>query len=350
MTRLTRRGFLGASALMGAGAAFGGLPIRGAFAQGGEITVTAFGGVWEEAVRTCFVAPFEERTGAKANVALGGPAQWLSQVEASPDSPPVDVLIMTPDLALAAAKADLVDDFTVDRLPNLAQIPQVFTDSVLGKGTVFDYGVAGLTYNKDTVKNPPKSFAEFVDRTAAGEWVASLPGITYAVTPIMLIWAMAKALGGGVDNVDPFFDAVQRMRDNVIFWGGPNDFFNHLQSGEADIGVYFDGRTWTHYDAGAEWIGFINPSEGGSLNAVAVQKPKNASELAWDYLDIVLSADAQLKFAEILNYGVTNENVVYPPTLAERVTPWQDAQFPPYDEIALVRNDWVDRWNREIGT
>jgi putative spermidine/putrescine transport system substrate-binding protein len=296
------------------------------------------------------VAPFEAKTGAKANVALGGPPQWLAQVEASPDKPPIDVLIMTPDLALIAAKKGLVDDFTVDKLPNLAQIPQVFTDSVLGKGTVFDYGVAGLTYNKDKVKKPPKSFAEFVDRTAAGEWVASLPGITYAVTPIMLIWAMAKALGGGVTNVDPFFNAMKKMRKNVIFWGGPNDFFNHLQSGEAEIGVYFDGRTWTHFDAGATWIGFINPSEGGSLNAVAVQKPKNASALAWDYLDIVLSADAQLKFAELLNYGVTNEKVVYPPKLAERITPWQKAQFPPYDEIAVVRNEWVDRWNREIGT
>lgn len=350
MNRLTRRGFLGTSAMLGAGAAFGGLPLRGAFAQGGEITVTAFGGVWEEAVRTCFVAPFEAKTGAKANVALGGPAQWLSQVEASPANPPIDVLIMTPDLALTAAKQDLVEDFTVERLPNLAHIPQVFTDSVLGKGTVFDYGVGGITYNKDTVKNPPKSYAEFVERTAAGEWVASLPGITYAVTPIMLIWSMADALGGSVHNVDPFFEAIRKMRENVIFWGGPNDFFNHLQSGEADIGIYFDGRTWNHYDAGATWIGFINPSEGGSLNAVAVQKPKNANELAWEYLDIVLGAEAQLKFAEIMNYGVTNDQVVYPPELAERITPWQDAQFPPYDEIALVRNEWVDRWNREIGT
>lgn len=349
MRTLTRRSLLQKSALLGAGAAIGGLPIREVLAQGREITVTAFGGVWEEAVRSCFVAPFEAKTGAKANVALGGPPQWLSQVEASPTKPPIDVLIMTPDLALTAAKKGLVDDFTVAKLPNLAEIPQVFTDSVLGKGTVFDYGVAGLTYNKRTVKNPPKSFAEFVDRTAKGEWVASLPGITYAVTPIMLIWAMAKALGGSVDNVDPFFAAIKKMRKNVVFWGGPNDFFNHLQSGEADIGVYFDGRTWTHYDAGATWIGFINPSEGGSLNAVAVQKPKNASELAWDYLNIVLSADAQLKFAGILNYGVTNQKVVYPAKLAERITPWQDAQFPPYDAIALVRNQWVDRWNREIG-
>ncbi|WP_079213558.1 extracellular solute-binding protein [Brucella pituitosa] len=349
MPILTRRNFLGSGTLLGLGFAAGNLP-RFAQAQSAkEITVTAFGGVWEEAVRTCFVTPFEAKSGAKASVALGGPPQWLAQIEAAPQKPPLDVLIMTPDLALTAAKAGLVDEFTHDKLPNLAKIPQELTDSVEGKGTLFDYGVAGITYNKDRVKNPPKSFAEFVDRVASGEFVASIPSISYAVTPIMLIWAMAKALGGGADNVDPFFRAVEKMKDNLIYWASPNDFFNHLSSGEADIGIYFDGRTWNHYDAGATWIDFINPEEGGSLNGLAVQKPKNANPLAWDYINEVLDAANQTKFADIMNYGVTNVDVVYSEKLKPRITPWQKTAFPPYEQIAQVRNEWVDRWNREIG-
>lgn len=348
MTTILRRTFLGGSAAAGAGLLTGGLP-RPAFAQAGEITVTAFGGVWEEAVRKCFVAPFEAKTKAKANVSLGGPPQWLAQVEAEPNNPPVDVLIMTPDLALTAAKSGLVDDFTVEKVPNLAKIPKQLTDSVLGKGTLFDYGVSGITYNKDTVKNPPKSFKEFVDRVSAGEFVASIPSISYAVTPIMLIWSMAQALGGGVNDVDPFFKAVEKMKDNLVFWAGPNDFFNHLSSGEADIGIYFDGRTWNHFDSGATWIDFINPEEGGALNGVAVQKPKNADPLAWQYINEVLDAQNQTQFAEIMNYGVTNTDVVYSEKLKPRITPWQNTQFPPYEQIAPVRNEWVDRWNREIG-
>ncbi|SEP94673.1 putative spermidine/putrescine transport system substrate-binding protein [Faunimonas pinastri] len=353
MTNLTRRTFLGAGTALGTSFVTGGLITGGlsrtAYAQSAEITVTAFGGVWEKAVRDCFVAPFEAKTHDKANVSLGDPAQWLAQVEANPARPPLDVLIMTPDLALSAAKAGLVDDFTVDKLPNLAKIPKELTDSVMGKGTIFDYGVGGITYNKKTVSNPPKSFAEFVDRVSSGEFVASVPSISYAVTPIMLIWAMAKALGGGVDNVDPFFKAMAKMKDNLVFWGSPNDFFNQLSSGEADLGVYFDGRTWNHYDSGATWIDFLNPEEGGALNGVAVQKPKNANPAAWAYLNEILDAGNQAKFAEILNYGVTNTDVVYSDKLKPRVTPWQKTSFPPYEQIAKVRNEWVDRWNREIG-
>ena len=96
MAKLNRRNFIGAGAALGAGLAGLGVPRPGR-AQEKAITVTAFGGVWEKAVRSCFVAPFEAKTKAKANVSLGGPPQWLAQVEADPKKPPVDVLIMTPD-------------------------------------------------------------------------------------------------------------------------------------------------------------------------------------------------------------------------------------------------------------
>ncbi|WP_138467804.1 PotD/PotF family extracellular solute-binding protein [Poseidonocella sp. HB161398] len=343
--KLNRRHFLGASAATGL-AGLSGLPLR---AQENVLNVTAYGGVWEQAIRDCFVAPFEAKTGATGTVSLGGPAQWLAQVEANPENPPLDVLIMTPDLAVIAAEGDLMDDFTVEKLPNLADIPQEFTDACLGKGTYFDYGVGGITYNKQYVSEPPKSFAAFVEGVAAGDFIASVPSISYGPTPVFFLWALNNALGGTVDNVDPFFEAMAKMKDNLVFWAGPNDFFNHLASGEADLGIYFDGRTWNHVDEGVDWIDFINPEEGGAMTTVAVQKPKHASPLAWDYINEMLDPVNQSKFADILNYGVTNKKVQYSEKLAARVPSMSDAILPPYAEIARVRNEWVDRWNREIG-
>jgi putative spermidine/putrescine transport system substrate-binding protein len=348
MSLITRRSTLSAGlAALAAGVL--GLRTRASLAEGRSITVTALGGIWESAVRTCFAEPYEKTTGNKANVLIGSPPQWLAQIEANPAKPPIDALVTIPDLAIAAVKKGLMDKFTLAKTPNLADTPSQFVDPLEGCGVMFDYGVAGFTFHTERVKQPPKSFAEFVERTAKGEWQASLPGIGYAVAPIMSIWAMARALGGGVDDAGPFFDAVRKMSRNVMFWNSPNDFENALSSGDADIGIYFDGRTWAWRDSGAKFASFLNPSEGGSINAIALQKPKNASEDAWAYLDIMLSAEAQLAFARKLNYGVTNSKVVYPPELAQRITPWQQAAFPPYAEIAAKRAAWVDRWNREIG-
>ncbi|MCG8354104.1 MAG: extracellular solute-binding protein [Kiloniellales bacterium] len=347
MQHKTRRQVLKGATTLGL---LGMAPYKKLLAQTSQITVTSFGGIWEEAVRDIFVAEFTKRTGVNAEVQIGGPSQWMSQIEANLQSPPIDVLVNTIDLALIAGKTGLVEKITVDKAPNLAKIPSRFTDVVDGWGTCFDYGAAGLAYNRERLPNPPKSFVEFVDRCAAGEFVASLPSIAYSPTPQILLWSLADVFGGGVDNLDPAFEAIKRMRDNAVFYGGATEFLNHLASGEADIGIYWDGRTWAYYDTGATWIDFINPTEGAVMNPVVVQKVKNSPDVAWDYIDVMLDAAPQTRFAEVLNYGVTNVDVVYPPELEKRITDWEATRWPPFAEFGPLISEWVDRWNREIGT
>ena len=62
----------------------------------------------------------------------------------------------------------------------------------------------------------------------------------------------------------------------------------------------------------------------------------------------MLDPEAQLKFAQLINYPITNQKVVYPPALRERFTPWEKTQLPPFGKIAAVIPEWVNRWNREL--
>ncbi|SEM35467.1 putative spermidine/putrescine transport system substrate-binding protein [Roseovarius azorensis] len=326
-------------------------PFGPAFAQADSIVVTSYGGVWEEAIRDLFVADFEARTGGTAEIQIGGPPQWMSQIEASLDNPPIDVLVNTIDLALVAGRTGLVEKIDRSKLKNIDNIPDRFIDAVQGWGVIFDYGSAGIAYHKERVTNPPSSIKAMIDGALAGEYVLSLPGISYAPTPQMLIWSLADALGGSVDNVDPAFEALKKLQEAnaVIFYGGATEFLNHLEAGEAELGIYWDGRTWSHFSTGAEWIGYINPEEGGVMNPVVVQKVVNSSDAAWEYIDSMLAPGPQLGFAEKVQYGVTNSEVVYPDWLKERITPWEDTRWPPFEAIGEAIPAWVDRWNREIG-
>lgn len=348
MNDLNRRRFLKAMAAASAAIA---MPLgpRDALAQAGNITVTSYGGIWETAIKNCFVADFEKKTGGKAAVVLGGPAQWMAQIEANKANPPIHTIMNTVGLAQIAGAKGLVEKITVEKCPNLKDIPQRFTDVAGGWGTCFDYGSFGIAYHKGRVKNPPKSFVEFIDRTAKGEWQAGLPTISYPSTEQILIWSFADILGGSADNIDPFFAAVKRMGKNIVWWASVTDFLNQLDSGEIDIGMYWDGRTWAHYDTGATHIGYVNPKEGGAMNPVVVQKAVNAPELAWKYIDSVLAPEPQAAFAKLLNYGVTNSKVVYPPGVKERVTPWEETRWPPFEKIAANLQAWTERWNKEIG-
>lgn len=349
LTNLTRRRFLATTAAAGGALALG--PAHRAFAQTETIVVTSYGGIWEEAIRDIFVADFTARTGGSADIQIGGPPQWMSQIEANLQDPPIDVLVNTIDLALVAGRTGLVEKVDPAKLSHLANIPQRFVDAVEGWGVIFDYGAAGIAYHRERIPEPPGSIRDMVDGALAGDYVLSLPGISYAPTPQMLIWSLADALGGSVENVDPAFDALKRLQEAraVIFYGGATEFLNHLESGEADLGIYWDGRTWAHYSSGAEWIGYVNPEEGGVMNPVVVQKVVRSPEIAWEYIDSMLAPGPQLAFAEMVQYGVTNTEVVYPDWLKNRITPWESTRWPPFEVIGEKIPEWVDRWNREIG-
>ena len=91
-----------------------------------EITVTSFGGIWETAITNCFAAEYEKRTGHKANVMIGSPAQWMSQIEANPDNPPIDVIVTTQSQTVAAGEGGLISRATAKEIPNLADVDPLF--------------------------------------------------------------------------------------------------------------------------------------------------------------------------------------------------------------------------------
>src|SRR3546814_915334 len=197
---------------------------------------------------------------------------------ASPDDPPIDVLILNAAFTFLALENDLLDKFSSEKVPSLADVPPEMVDMFKGYSSVMDFGILGLTYDKRRIENPPKSFQEFIDRTLKGEWVAALPGSSYSGTPYYVIWGFADMLGGGIDNVDPAFDVIKKMKDsgNLVFWNSSTDFLNMLQSGEFDIGMYFDGRTFAYMKEGADWVGFVNPEPGSVMGPTTISKVANA--------------------------------------------------------------------------
>ncbi len=106
-----------------------------ASASAADLTVGAFGGVWEQSLRKCVVEPFQKRTGKTVDVVLGAPVQWLNQIAASPNKPPLDVIYNPSETSYDAIDRGLVDLLTTEKVPNLADVRPEFKD--LGKG----YGV-----------------------------------------------------------------------------------------------------------------------------------------------------------------------------------------------------------------
>jgi putative spermidine/putrescine transport system substrate-binding protein len=334
------RGVGGGAALLAAGRT----PL---FAAAPPIVVTAFGGVFEKTIREVIVADFEKKTGTKAQVMGGQPEQWMAQVEANRAHPPIDVILNNVDGAILAGKLGLVEKLDPAKIPNLADIPKQLTDIAQGWGVIFTFGSWGFAYH-ERLKEPPKTYAELIEGTISGKYRTALPNAGYAGTPAVLIWAFADVLGGSVDNVTPAFDAIKKMKPNTAFFSSITDPLTLLQSGEADISLYPDGRTWAAYDAGATWIRFLNPKEGAVNLPSVAQKVTNGSDLGWTYLNTMLDPVLQAQVVERLEYGTSNPKVQLPPKMKARITPWQECRWAPFEKINGVKAAWVERWNKEI--
>ncbi len=336
--------------LVAAGVMAMGLAVAGT-ATAQDITVTSFGGIWEKAINECYAKEFNKRTGFKASVLIGSPAQWMSQIEANPDNPPVHVLVATEPNTIAAGEKGLIERATEKNLPILADVSQIFKDAVDGWGACFDYGAIIIAYNKDKVKNPPKTMKEFVSGTVAGKWMATIPSVTYAISPAALIWNFADIYGGGADDIGPGIKAVNSMRKsgNLVTWSSVTEFLNQMQTGEADIGLYWDGRAWAFIDKGNDWMGVQVPEDKALMSCVAMNKVKNSPKSVWEYLKIVYEPGPAACFSDFLQYGVTNKNVVYSDKLKNRITPWQDTRHAPPRKVAEKAAEWIERWNKEVG-
>ena len=124
--RLTRRHFLKGAAA-GAVASTAGLPVAGrAQAKpyaGQTITVFTYAGAYESTLRKHFVAPFEQKTGARVVL---DPGWWdmLPKLKASPPGQPVFDLVMTdPTQGLPSIKEGLFQKISMENVPNARLIP-----------------------------------------------------------------------------------------------------------------------------------------------------------------------------------------------------------------------------------
>lgn len=317
-----------------------------------DLTVGAFGGVWEKSLRECAIAPFEAATGKTVEVVLGAPVQWMNQITASPNDPPLDVIYMPSDNAYEVVQRGLAERLTVEKVPNLADITPYFANVADGYGVVHNYGAMGIIYNKEVVTEPPQNWEEFIAGTLEGKWTAAIPSINYPGSTSVNIWNFSQLRGGGVDNIEPGISVIKEMQDsgNLEFWADPNQVLNGLKSGEIDMAMYWDGRAWAFIDDGnTDAFGYVNPKPGSVAAMTWIQIVKNADPLAFDFVNSTLSKEVQSCFGSTIRYGVGNSKAEFDPKVAHQITKFDELALPPFVEITKVQSAWIEEWNKRIG-
>jgi putative spermidine/putrescine transport system substrate-binding protein len=318
-------------------------------AQAEELVVGIFGGSFAEDSKTCHIAPFEKKTGAKVSLKLGSSSQFAAAIRATGGKSDFDVVYIDNSLAAQLRNENLLETIDKSKLASAPQISDKAFDKD-GKYAVFMTGATVIVYDTTQVKTPPTSWAdlgkpEFAGKLAIGD-ISGTSGSQF-------LMALNRMKGGTLTNMDAGFEAIKPMaRNSVTLYTQADQIVSLFERKEIAAAVWYPDRAGSAIDKGLP-LAVVYPKEGavGILPALVIPKGSKSPALALQYIDEVLSKDGQACFAEHKYAGPVNTQVTLTDKVA-RIVPYKatfdNMWLPDPDEVARQMPLWTKRWQREV--
>jgi len=351
--RMSRRQALKAAAASSAAAA---LATRGQAFQAraqqeisGELVFRTWGGAMTEVLQTAWVDPFQEKFGVSVIMDTGELPEV--QIQQQKGNPQFDVVALNRNQVHEIKDADVLQPVDPSVIPNLAETYPELT-SEYGISAPAYFGEMGLVYNTSHVTTAPTSWEEL--------WKPDYQG--HVVTPTgtdggdLFIPPIAKLAGTTWDgDLAPLWAKLEQLKPNVLTqYSSAGQMSNLLETEDAWIGPWYNGRAWTAIDSGLP-LGYVTPEEGATIVLIDMVIPKGAPNLdaAYAFVNFALEPEQQKAFAEGFSYAPARMNV----ELSEEAKPkMPDGEeginkliIPDFDEFAAVRADWAEHWNKIFG-
>jgi spermidine/putrescine-binding protein len=283
------------------------------------------------------------------NFVLGNSVQNAARLRATRGRPDVDVAYMDLQVAVQAKGEGLLDQIDAARLTNL---PDIYPSAVdpERRWIGFMYSSTAIAYNPRELRNPPQAWADLWNPALRGK--LAIGDITATSGQHFLI-AAARLNGGSVEDVEPGFRAIRKLRPGIVtLYTQADQVVQLMERGDIAAAVWFSDRVGAAARSGVP-VAVVFPREGaiGILPTFSIPVGARGKALAEQYMDRALSPDAQRCFAERQFAGPTNRRVELPEELA-RLVPYRESvermYFPPPEIVARSLPAWTDRWNREI--
>lgn len=270
-------------------------------AQTSQIVFTSWGGTTQQAQNKTWAIPFSAASGAK--VVMDGPTDY-GKFKAMVESGNVvwDVVDVEGDFAARAAKDGLLEPIDYTAVPNGALDPRFSGKYHVGS---FYYSFV-LGFNKDTYKTAqPASWKDMFDAKAYPgkrtlyKW--SAPGV---------LEMALLADGVPADKLYPLdldraFKKLDTIKSQIVWWTGGAQSQQLLVSGEAPMGMFWNGRIHAIESSGGN-VGVSWNQNMTAADVLVVPKGSKNKATAMKFLAWATSPKAQADFATETAYAPVN--------------------------------------------
>lgn len=295
------------------------------------ININGYGGQYTELFKKNTVDPLNGATGLSVVTQDETSGATVAKLLALRDDPPYDVILVDSPNIPNLIEHDLIDPVGLQDLPNLKKV-------IAARREFGDYGIPFLsnstiiTYNSDLIKVPIESYKDLEKEELKGKVGLINPENNVGM---MTVIALAEANGGSLDNMQPAYDALRRMKDNIAaITPSTVTMIELYQHNEVQVGPFWDGRIYAMRASGHPMVSVI-PKEGIYFlnNYLVPVKNSKKKEAALAYINQALTDR---------NVGALVEALHYPPCTDIHLEPGLSKDIVGYgDQAALVKKiDW----------
>lgn len=281
---------------------------------------------------------FEDKFGVKLNiVSLGDGVTILNRVKLEGTKTKADVLLGLDNNLLGQAKlANIVMPHQITAPDNLNT--QWWDNEFMP----YDYGYFAFIYNKDKIKNPPKSLHELVDNKSNWKIVyedprTSTPGLGF------LLW-MKKVYGDEAKN------AWQKIAKNTVtVTKGWSEAYGLFLKDEADFVLSYSTSPVAHIENDNDYryqAAIFNEGHYRQVEVAAIVKYTKQPQLAKQFLEYLLTPEVQKQFSE--------KNVMYPminiplPKAYQQINKVDHALEFDSKNVLQNQKSWIREWQSAL--
>ncbi|GHF68877.1 extracellular solute-binding protein [Seohaeicola zhoushanensis] len=303
-----------------------------------DVTVQVWGSTWKSLLEP-LSQRFEAETGIKVEVVTqSSSGEGLVKLQAERANPTVDVWFTTNSVAAKASKdQELFTKIPAAEVPNTAGLlPGAFNEDWVA----MYYYPMGIIYDVDAVPAEPTSWEDLWKPEYAGSIIA--PSMSIYQGSLLLV---ANELNGGaIDNVDPGFEALEKLNPNVsLYYTSDSQARQSVAQGEGSILIGQSAHFRRLKDEGLN-VKMIAPKPAPMYFDVMMMVNGDNQANAAKFINFVVSEQEQQILADAEYMTPVHAGVKVPASLAD-IMPAEGAGIVFDDQkIAEEIADWNARF------
>ncbi|CAN7333084.1 extracellular solute-binding protein [Bosea sp. LjRoot237] len=321
----------------------------------GTITLMSYAGIFQDNYTKAVIEPFQQaHPGVKVNYVPGGTsAQMVGSARAQKADPQVDVTIMDVTTSSIGNSEGLFEKLTPAEFPVLNELlPEArAAGGDYGPAVTFDHLV--LVY--DATLQPP--LAKLADL-----WRPDLKGLLAVSAPPniqgLALTAMVEKMEGGDHrkSIDAAIRKLKALAPSVNTFEPNPDGYSLILNGVVKVATGWNARSQLYADQTSGKIATLLPPEGSvfQINTINLTTGSKNRAVAAAFVNHALSQPAQKAFTERMFYAPTNGKAQIDPKAIARTAAAPESRSRMIDldwnEVIKVRDQWNNRWRREVVT